>query len=154
MELKRVYFEGETIELSSSAGIETRCYAVYGDSKVELRKTNNVWTGRIPTSGLSGSYHVRIFKEDSYGSVWCEGASRVVVAPCRSSHRDRAEAIQSALEAWAKNPNATITVGEISISYKNVAELRAEYQTELSKAEAEESGRVLTGGPKVIRSRY
>lgn len=154
MQFKTVYFQGETIELSYPAGTEAKCYAVYGDSSLNLTKDEGTWHGRIPTKDLSGSYPIRVFKESEDGAVECIQASNFGVAPGRSAHRDRADAIQAALDAWAKNPNAQITVGEITISYKNVAELRGEYQTELAKAQAEEQGRFLTGGPFVIRSRY
>ena len=59
-------------------------------------------------------------------------------------------AIDEAVRTWGTNPNHSISVGEISITYKTLDELLAVRAQYVQRAEEEENGRSLTGGLRVV----
>ncbi len=78
----------------------------------------------------------------------------VYVKPLVSKYRAVVTAIETALQNWANNPNKTISVGELSITYKDRADLLdilAYYQR---KATADENGTTPAGGVQILKVRF
>ena len=78
----------------------------------------------------------------------------VYVRPLVSKYRAVVAAIETALQNWANNPNRSISVGELQITYKDRADLLdilAYYQR---KAAADENGIQPAGGVQIIKTRF
>ena len=76
------------------------------------------------------------------------------VRPLVSKYRAVVAAIETALQNWANNPNRSISVGELQITYKDRADLLdilAYYQR---KAAADENGIQPAGGVQIIKTRF
>ena len=78
----------------------------------------------------------------------------IYIRPLRSKFREVVDAIDAVIQTWGQNPNQTVTVGEVSITAKNLDELltiRASYQ---AKADADEAGVLNASGPKLMKTRF
>ena len=78
----------------------------------------------------------------------------IYIRPLVSKWRDYVTAIDSAIQTWSANPNHTITVGEISITAKTLDDLLALRADYLAKANADENGRTVSTGPRVMKVRF
>ena len=78
----------------------------------------------------------------------------IYIRPLVSRYRAVVAAIENALQNWANNPNRSISVGELQITYKDRADLLdilAYYQR---KAEADENGVQPAGSVQLIKTRF
>jgi len=148
---KPIYYAGETATVAVAADNAASVDCVYGDSKIALAQDNGVWTGRIPTDGLSGRVPWTVLATDTQG-VTCAVAHGEFTVRCagRSKLREVIAAIDEAIRTWGTNPNRSIAVGEINITYKSLDELMSVRAQYVQRAEEEESGRALTGGLRVV----
>ena len=148
---KASYYAGETAKIAVEATGATAVDVVYANSKVALAEDGGVWTGAIPTDNLAGRVNYTVFAKDADGNTEAvaHGAFTVRCAG-RSPLRDVVDAIDKAVRTWGTNPNRSLTVGEISITYKSLDELLAVRAQYVQRAEEEESGRALTGGLRVV----
>ncbi len=153
--MKTQYFQGETISVRQPREDgDTAAWLELNGQRLNLADADGVWSGDFASSALSGSVPFRVFVERA-GCVLVVEAGSIFVAPAISTHRQRAEAIQRALDAWASTPYGSITIGSITVSDKNINDLRAELATELSAAEREEQGLPTTGGRvRIMRWRF
>ena len=62
--------------------------------------------------------------------------------------------IDEAIRTWGTNPNRSIAVEGINITYKSLDELLAVRAQYVQRAEEQESGKVLTGGLRVMEVRF
>lgn len=147
------YFAGETAKIAVGAEGATSVRAVVGASSFALAEYDGVWSATIPTASLVGRVQWTVFVTDPAGGVTVpDGGSGSFVVLCagRSKKRDIVDAIDKAIETWGTNPNRSLSVGEISITYKSLDELlsiRAQY---VQQAEAEELGRASSGGVRAV----
>lgn len=152
---KPFYFAGETAIIAVESESARQVSVVYGNASLTLTKETDTFKGKIETSTLVGETNYTIFATDEEGNSEAIGhGSFVVRSAGRSKHREVIAAIDEAIKTYGTNPNKSINVGEIAITYKDMSELlsiRAHY---LQLAEADESGKVLTGGLGIVRVRF
>jgi len=150
-QFKAQYFAGETARVAVEAADAASVSVVYGNSKIELSNADGVWTGSIPTTALVGRVNYTVFATNAEGdSEAVAHGSFVVRCAGRSPLRDVVDKIDEAVRTWGTNPNRSISVGEISISYKSLDELLAVRAQYVARAEEQESGAALTGGLRVV----
>lgn len=147
------YFAGETAKIAVDAPGAASVRAVVGASSFALSESGGTWSTAVPTASLVGRVMWTVFVTDAEGCVSVpDGGSGSFLVLCagRSPKRDIVDAIDRAIETWGTNPNRSISVGEISISYKSLDELlsiRAQY---VQRAEAEELGAASSGGVRTV----
>ena len=148
---KDFYYAGETARLVVDAASAASVSVVFGNGKLELANDGGVWSGNIPTDTLSGRVNWTVFAKDAEGlTTAIAHGSFFVRCAGRSPLREVVEKIDEAMRTWGTNPNRSISVGEISISYKTLDELLAVRAQYVQRAEEQESGRALTGGLRVV----
>ncbi len=148
------YHAGETAKVAVEAAGAASVRAVVGASSFALAEGDDgTWSGTVPTASLVGRVMWTVFVTDADGCVTVpDGGSGSFVVTCagRSPKRDVVDAIDKAIETWGTNPNRSLSVGEISITYKSLDELlsiRAQYE---QRAEAEEMGAASSGGVRTV----
>ena len=148
---KPVYYAGETAKMAVAAAEATAVRVVCGAATHELAAADGVWRCAIDTSKLVGKvpYTVLATGADGATEAVAHGAFAVRCAG-RSALREVIAAIDEAVRTWGTNPNHSISVGEISITYKTLDELLAVRAQYVQRAEEEENGRSLTGGLRVV----
>lgn len=148
---KASYYAGETAKIAVEATGATAVDVVYANSKIALAEDGGVWTGAIPTDDLVGRVNFTVFVKDADGNTEAvaHGAFTVRCAG-RSPLRDVVDAIDKAVRTWGTNPNRSLQVGEISITYKSLDELLAVRAQYVQRAEEQERGAALTGGLRTV----
>ena len=151
-QFKPQYFAGETVKVSVKATDADSVTIVYGNSSIKLTHDgDDTWVGKIPTDKLIGKIAYTIFANDEEGGT--EAIAHGVFTVCcagRSPMRDVIDKIDEAIRTWGTNPNRSIAVEGINITYKTLDELLAVRAQYVQRAEEQESGRVLTGGLRVM----
>ena len=148
----RAAFVGETLTATFSA-TENDAEAVVmlsdGTAQTETAATKDggEWAATVPTDGLSGRarWIARVTRADGSKAVVASGA--IYLKPLVSKYRAVVAAIETALQNWGSNPNKQISVGELSITYKDREELVGLLSYWRSRADADESGSTATSGP-------
>ena len=148
---KTSYFAGETARIAVLAPDAASVRVVCGDASVDMVAAEGVWTGDIDTAKLTGRVPWTVLATDAQG-LTCALAHGEFTVRCagRSKLREVIAAIDEAVRTWGTNPNRSIAVGEIQITYKSLDELLAVRAQYVQRAEEEESGRALTGGLRVV----
>lgn len=158
----RAVFDGETLTGTWTAPDGATAVTVKlsdGAKNAEVAATANgdgTWTAKADAAtlaGFSGATRWIVYattpdsvEQIAFGSIY--------IRPLVSKYRAVVAAIENALQNWANNPNRSISVGELQITYKDRADLLdilAYYQR---KAEADEDGRTPTGGVQLIKTRF
>jgi hypothetical protein len=121
-----------------------------------LQGADGTWTATATAETLSGfSGATRwIAYATTPGGTEAIGSGAIYIRPLVSKYRAVVAAIENALQNWANNPNRSITVGELQITYKDRAELLdilAYYQR---KAAADENGTQPAGGVQFLKARF
>lgn len=148
---KAQYFAGETAKIAVEAAEAVSVAVVYGNGRVELALVDGAWTGSVPTSALVGRVNYTVFATFADGGVEAVAHGAFIVRCAgRSPLRDVIDAIDKAVQTWGTNPNRSIAVGEINITYKSLDELLAVRAQYVARAEEQESGAALTGGLRVV----
>lgn len=158
----RAVFDGETLTGTWTAPAGATAVAVKladGAKAAEVAATANgdgTWTA-IAThetlAGFSGATRWIAYATTPDG-VEQIAFGAVYIRPLVSRYRAVVAAIENALQNWANNPNRSISVGELSITYKDRADLLdilAYYQR---KAAADENGTTPAGGVQLIKTRF
>lgn len=152
------YYAGETAEVSVEAAGASAVRAVVGPSEVALSDAGGgLWSASVPTAPLVGRVTWTVFVTGADGTVSVPEGGRgsfAVLCAGRSARRDVVDAIDRAVETWGTNPNRTVSVGEVSISYKSLDELLAVRARYVQMAEAEETGRASSGGVRAVEVRF
>lgn len=116
-------------------------------------KNGDNWEVSITPAELSGS--VRWFLQvHSPRGMGVEAHGEIYLKPLVSKYRAVVAEIENALKNWGNNPNKTISVGEMSITYKDRDELLGLLSYWRNKAEADENGRTATSGPLKIKGGF
>lgn len=151
-QFRAVYYAGETAEIEVAAPGAAAVSVVFGGSSVNLaRQDDGSWRAAIQTDKLAGDVVWTAFARDAAGVATALGHG-VFAVRCagRSKLREVVDAIDEAIRTWGTNPNRSISVGEISIAYKDLDDLLAVRAQYVLRADAEENGRPLTGGPRML----
>lgn len=150
---KARYYAGESAKIAVEATDATAVKVVCGSSSYSLSEDDGVWSASIPTDSLVGRMVWTVFVTLSDGSVEVpdggRGASLVLCAG-RSPKWEVVEKIDEAIRSWGTSPNRSISIGEISITYKSLDELLAIRAQYVQQAEAEESGAASSGGVRMV----
>lgn len=151
---KPFYFAGETAKVAVTIDAAS-VSVVYGSSSVALTKTNDTFEGKIETATLIGETHYTVLATNTAGETEAIAHGSFVVRTAgRSKLREVIAAVDEAIKTYGTNPNKSINVGEIAITYKDLSELLAIRSHYEQLAQAEEQGKVLTGGLQVVRVRF
>ena len=158
----RAVFDGETLTGTWAAPAGATAVTVKladGAKTAEVAATANgddTWTATASAEtleGFSGATRWIVFATTPEGTEQVAFGS-VYIRPLVSKYRAVVAAIENALQNWANNPNRSISVGELQITYKDRADLLdilAYYQR---KAAADENGTTPTGGVQLIKTRF
>ena len=158
----RAVFDGETLTGTWTAPAGATAVVVKladGAKNVEVAATANgdgTWTAKADAAtlaGFSGATRWIVYATTPDG-VEQIAFGAVYIRPLVSKYRAVVAAIENALQKWANNPNRSISVGELQITYKDRADLLdilAYYQR---KAAADENGTTPTGGVQLIKTRF
>ena len=158
----RAVFDGETLTGTWTAPAGATAVVVKladGAKTTEVAATANgdgTWTARADAAtlvGFSGATRWIVYATTPDG-VEQIAFGAVYIRPLVSKYRAVVAAIENALQNWANNPNRSISVGELQITYKDRADLLdilAYYQR---KAAADENGTTPTGGVQLIKTRF
>jgi hypothetical protein len=155
-QFKPQYFAGETVKVSVKIADADSVTVVYGNSSIKLTHDgDDLWVGKIPTKNLIGKVQYTIFANDDEGGTEAIAhGSFTVCCAGRSPLRDVIDKIDEAIRTWGTNPNRSIAVEGINITYKSLDELLAVRAQYVQRAEEQESGKVLTGGLRVMEVRF
>ena len=82
------------------------------------------------------------------------GNGSIYIRPLVSTYRAIVAAVENALQNYANNPNKSITVGELSITYKDRADLLDILAYWRRRAEADENGTPPAGGVQFLKVRF
>ena len=153
---KASYVAGETAKLKVAAGTAASVYAVIGKDTVNLTNDGSgIWSAAVATTAMVGTVRWSVMAKDDDGAVECIGRGQFVVCCAgRSPLRDVIDKIDEAIKTWGTNPNRSISIGEIRIDYKTLDDLLAVRAQYVQMAEAQESGRSLTGGLRVMEVKF
>lgn len=152
---KAEYIAGETAKIEVVADGIASAEVVYGKVKTPLTKVDGVFSAKIDTTNLVGKFNFTVFGVNDDGDKEVLGnGSFVVRCAGRSPLRDVIEKIDEAIKTWGTNPNRSIAVGEINITYKNLDDLLAVRGQYVAMAEEQESGRALTGGLRMVEVKF
>lgn len=77
------------------------------------------------TLALPASARWGVFATGADGSVSCVASGTLAVSKLTSDYRAALAAVDAAIASFGSNPNRSITVGEISITYKSLDDLLA-----------------------------
>lgn len=158
----RAVFDGETLTGTWTASAGATAVSVRlsdGVKSAEVAANDNgdgTWTATASAdalSGLSGAVRWIAYAAGADGTEAIASGS-VYVRPLVSKHRAVVAAIENALQNWAANPNRQISVGEVSITYKDRDELLDILAYWRRRAEADEGGRQPAGGVQRIVTRF
>lgn len=155
-QFKPQYFVGETVKVSVKIADADSVTVVYGNSSIKLtHEGEDAWIGKISTDNLIGKVQYTIFANDDEGGTEAIAhGSFTVCCAGRSPLRDVIDKIDEAIRTWGTNPNRSIAVEGINITYKSLDELLAVRAQYVQRAEEQESGKVLTGGLRVMEVRF
>ncbi len=155
---KARYFAGETAKVKVSAPSASAVFVVVGSSQYDLTKndSSDIWSLVLPTAALSaGRVNWTLFVKNADLSVEALAHnSFTILCAGVSPKRQIIEKIDEAIRTWGTNPNRTISVGEINISYKSLNELLAVRAQFIQQAEAEETGAAKSGGVRMVEVHF
>ena len=158
----RAAFEGETISGSFDApegttAVGVKLASTNGTTKdIDAAKDDaGKWNFKADPTGLCGIVRWVAYATAEDGTKTAIASGAIYVRPLRSKYRAVVEAIDEQIQAWGSNPNQSISVGEINITYKTLDDLiglRAYYE---GKAKADEGGGAAGGaGPRIMKVRF
>lgn len=158
----RAAFDGETLTGTFNAPDGTTAVAVKLADGVKSATVNAVqgadgaWTATATAATLAGfSGATRwIAYATTPGGTEAIGSGEIYIRALVSKYRAVVAAIETALQNWGNNPNQSISVGEISISYKSYDDLLAILAYWRDRVKADENGTQPTGGVQRVKVRF
>lgn len=158
----RAVFDGETLTGTWTAPDGATAVTVKlsdGAKNEEVAATANgdgTWTAKADAATLAGfsgatRWIVYATTPDSVEQI---AFGAVYIRPLVSKYRAVVAAIENALQNWANNPNRSISVGELQITYKDRADLLDILSYYQRKAAADEDGTTPPGGVQLIKTRF
>lgn len=158
----RAVFDGETLTGTWTAPDGTTAVTVRladGAKTADVAATDNgdgTWdaTATAETlAGFSGATRWIAYATTASGTE-AIGSGEIYIRALVSKYRAVVAAIETALQNWGNNPNQSISVGEISISYKNYDELLGALAYWRDRVKADENGTQPTGGVQRVKVRF
>ncbi len=158
----RTAFDGESLTGNFTAPEGTTAVVVKladGVKTAEVNAAQNAdgtWTATATAATLSGfsgetRWIAYATTEDGTEAI-ANGA--IYIRALVSKYRAVVAAVENALQNYGNNPNKQITVGELSITYKDRDDLLAILAYWRRRAQEDENGRTPTGGLKLIKTRF
>jgi len=117
---------------------------------------DGTWVAAIDAaalSGFSGSTRWIAYATTADGTEAIASGS-IYIRALVSKYRAVVAAIESALQTYGSNPNQSISVGEISITYKDYEDLMSLLAYWRRRAEADENGTEPTGSVRTLKVRF
>lgn len=159
----RAAFDGETLTGTFTAPPETTALVVKladGSKTAEVAATKTAggtWTATATAAVLAGfagaTRWIALASTPDGAEAVAEG--EIYIRPIVSKHRAVVAAIEAAVENYGKNANRSISVGEVSITYKTYDELLALLNYWRGRAAADERGvKPRAGGIRLIRTEF
>lgn len=159
----RTAFDGETLTGTFTAPDGTTAVTLKlsdGVKSADVAATANgdgSWTATATPetlAGFSGATRWIVYATTPSGSeAIADGA--VYISPLVSKYRAVVAAVETALQNYGNNPNKTITVGDLSITYKDYADLLAILAYWRKRADEDETGQPpKTNGPQFVKVRF
>ena len=159
----RAVFTGETLAGTWTAPAGATAVSVKladGLNAATVAATSNgdgTWTATVPAETVSGFYGVTrwiVFATTADGTEEIANGS-IYIRQLVSKYRAVVAAIETALQNWASNPNRSISVGELSITYKDRADLLSILAYWKKVVRADEAGAEITpGGVSFVKVRF
>lgn len=158
----RAVFDGETLTGTWTAPDGATAVTVKlsdGAKATEVAATANgdgTWTATATAetlAGFSGATRWIVYATTASGTE-AIASGAVYIRPLVSKYRDVVAAIDKTLQNLASNPNRSITVGELQVTYKDGDDLQKQRSHFLELAVAEEEGRKPAGGIQLIKTRF
>ena len=159
----RAVFDGETLTGTWTAPDGATAVVVKladGAKNAEVAATDNgdgTWmaTATAETlAGFSGATRWIVYATTA-GGTEAIASGAVYVHQLVSKYRAVVAAVENALQNYGNNPNKSITVGDMSITYKDYADLLSILAYWRRRAEADETGQQpKTNGPKFVKVRF
>lgn len=153
----RAAFVGETLTETFSLEDATSAKIVMADGTntvtADATADGTSWTATANPSTLSGNVRWQLQVTRASG-VTVEASGQIYLKPLVSKHRAVVAAIETALQNWGNNPNKQISVGELSITYKDREELVGLLSYWRSRADADEQGTTATSGPLILKGGF
>lgn len=159
----RAAFDGETLTGTFTAPPETTALVVKladGSKTAEVAATKTAggtWTATATAAVLAGfagaTRWIALASTPDGAEAVAEG--EIYIRPIVSKHRAVVAAIENALQNYGTNQNKSISVGEVSITYKDYNDLLASLDFWRRRAEADERGmKTPPGGIQRIKMRF
>lgn len=159
----RAAFDGETLTGEFTApGGTTAVTVMLSDgvksaSVAATRNDDGTWTATATAealAGFSGATRWIAYANTPDGTEAIANGS-IYIRALVSKYRAVVAAVEKALENYGNNPNKSIQVGELSITYKDYADLLNILAYWRSRAEADENGmQPKTGGVRFLKVRF
>lgn len=158
----RAVFDGETLTGVWTAPDGATAVVVKladGAKNAEVAATDNgdgTWTATATAetlAGFSGATRWIVYATTASGTE-AIASGAVYVRPLVSKYRAVVAAIETALQNWGNNPNKTISVDSINITYKDRDDLLGVLAYWRRRAEEDETGQPKTNGPKFVKVRF
>ena len=158
----RAVFDGETLTGTWTAPDGATAVVVKladGAKNAEVAATNNgdgTWTATATAetlAGFSGATRWIVYATTA-GGAEAIASGAVYVRPLVSKYRAVVAAVETALQNYGNNPNKSINVGDLSITYKDYADLLSILAYWRRRAEEDETGQPKTNGPKFMKVRF
>lgn len=159
----RAVFDGETLTGTWTAPDGATAVTVKlsdGAKATEVAATANgdgTWTATATAetlAGFSGATRWIVYATTA-GGTEAIASGAVYVRPLVSKYRAVVAAVENALQNYGNNPNKSITVGDMSITYKDYDDLLSILAYWRRRAEADETGQQpKTKGPKFVKVRF
>ena len=159
----RAVFDGETLTGTWTAPDGATAVAVKlsdGAKNAEVAATatgDGTWTATATAetlAGFSGATRWIVYATTASGTE-AIASGEVYIRPIVSKYRAVVAAVETALQNYGNNPNKTITVGELSITYKDYADLLSILAYWRKRADEDETGQPpKANGPKFAKVRF
>ena len=155
----RTAFDGETLSGTFTAPDGTTAVSVNLSDGVKTatvaaaQGADGALTASSALSGFSGATRWVAYATTP-GGVEAIASGSIYVRALVSKYRAVVAAVETALQNYGNNPNQSISVGEISISYKNYEDLLAILAYWRKRAEADENGVQPAGGVQRVKVRF
>ena len=159
----RTAFDGETLTGKFTAPVGTTAVSVKlsdGVKNATVAATANgdgTWTATATAetlAGFSGATRWIAYATTPDGTEAIANGE-IYLRALVSKYRAVVAAVENALQNYGNNPNKSITVGDLSITYKDYADLLSILAYWRRRAEEDETGQQpKTNGPKFMKVRF
>lgn len=158
----RAAFDGETLTGTFTAPDGTTSVTVKlsdGVKSATVQATANAdgtWTATATAETLSGFSGATRWIAYAFAAGGTEAIAdgEIYIRALVSKYRAVVAAVENALQNYGNNPNASIQVGEISITYKDYDDLLSILAYWRRRAEADERGTRPAGGCQMVKVRF